>query len=77
MSSFQPTQRKQGSLALALVYLLLAVAIFILVPLLTLWSLNVLFSMGLAYTFKNWLACVVIKVTVFGIKLPPKKNPLA
>jgi uncharacterized membrane protein len=43
-------------------FLLLVVAI--LFPLLTIWSLNVLFGLQIAYTFKTWLAAVILIVTL-------------
>lgn len=47
-----------------LLYLILLVALVIVAvvfgPLLFIWSLNTLFSLGIAYTFWNWLASLIL-----------------
>lgn len=48
----------------ALVLFLIAVIIF--APLLTIWSLNTLFSLGIAYTIWTWAAVVWIQMVTFG-----------
>jgi len=44
---------------------LLVIAIIAFGPLVLLWSLNTLFGMGLAYSFFNWLAALVL-IGLFG-----------
>lgn len=47
-----------------IVYLVLLVALVLVAivfgPLLFLWSLNTLFSLGIAYTFWTWLASLIL-----------------
>jgi MFS-type transporter involved in bile tolerance (Atg22 family) len=47
---------------------MLIIIIFALVfgPLLLIWSLNILFGLGIAYTFNTWLAALIIGATVGG-----------
>lgn len=46
--------------------IVLTVILWILLwPLLAIWALNTLFALGIAYTFWNWLAMVVL-VAFFG-----------
>lgn len=45
--------------------ILLVIALIAFVPLVLLWSLNTLFGMGLAYSFLNWLAALVL-IGLFG-----------
>ena len=40
--------------------ILLIVAVIVLAPLATIWSLNVLFGLGIAYTWKTWLAVLIL-----------------
>lgn len=49
----------------AISIILLVIALVFLVPYVFLWALNVLFHLGFAYTFKNWLAAFVITM-IFG-----------
>lgn len=35
-------------------------------PILTIWSLNNLFSLGIEYTFNNWLSCYIL-MAILGI----------
>jgi hypothetical protein len=51
-----------GLSAAGLVLLLVWALIF---PLFVIWAANTLFSLGLAYTFWNWLATIVL-MSVFG-----------
>ena len=44
----------------------LIVAILIFGPLLFIWSLNTLFGLGIAYTFKTWLASLLVSGVVGG-----------
>lgn len=45
--------------------ILLVIALIAFGPLVLLWALNTLFSMGLAYSFLNWLAALVL-IGLFG-----------
>lgn len=46
--------------------LVFLIAVIIFAPFATLWSLNTLFNLGIAYTFKTWLATVWIQMVTFG-----------
>lgn len=35
-------------------------------PFLSIWSLNTLFGLGIAYSFKTWLAAIWIQMVTFG-----------
>lgn len=35
-------------------------------PFVSIWSLNTLFGLGIAYTFKTWLAAIWIQMVTFG-----------
>lgn len=50
---------------MVLLLILLAIAMVAFVPFVFLWSLNTLFGMGLAYSFINWLAALVL-IGLFG-----------
>ena len=43
----------------------IVIALIILGPLALLWSLNTLFSLAIAYTFKTWLAALVLGGVLF------------
>ena len=43
------------------------ILILIFTPLITLWSLNTLFSLGLPYTFATWGAVVWFKIIIAGM----------
>jgi hypothetical protein len=47
---------------------LIIVAIFLIIvgPLITIWSLNTLFGLGIAYTFWTWLATAWLSIVTFG-----------
>ena len=45
---------------------LLIVALIVFGPLATIWSLNTLFGLGIAYTFWTWLATVWLSMVTFG-----------
>jgi len=57
--------RKVSAVTLGLILLLL---LFILVfaPFLTIWSLNVLFGLGIGYTLWTWIAVVWLSTVTFG-----------
>lgn len=44
--------------------ILLIVALIAVGPLLTIWSLNTLFGLSIAYTFKTWIAALVLGLLV-------------
>ena len=46
-------------------FVALLIGLIALWPLAIIWSLNTLFSQGIAYTFSNWLAALVL-LTLFG-----------
>lgn len=35
-------------------------------PFISIWSLNTLFGLGIAYTFKTWLATIWLQMVTFG-----------
>lgn len=43
---------------------LLILALIIFGPFLSIWSLNTLFGLGIAYTFKTWIAIIIAGVLV-------------
>jgi hypothetical protein len=43
-------------------------------PLLAIWALNTLFALGIAYTFWNWLAVVVLTALFVGRTVRMEKN---
>lgn len=49
-----------------LLFFTLILAVIIFFPLATIWSLNTLFQIGIAYTFKTWLAAVFLQMVTFG-----------
>ena len=49
-----------------LLVFVLAAAAIIAVPLITVWSLNTLFSLGISYTVESWLATVWLSFATFG-----------
>lgn len=49
---------------LGLIALIIAIIVF--APLATIWSVNTLFSLGIGYTFKTWLAAVWLQMVTFG-----------
>ena len=49
---------------LGLIALIIAILVF--APLVTIWSMNTLFNLGIGYTFKTWLATVWIQMVTFG-----------
>jgi hypothetical protein len=55
------------TLVIGIVMLILIFAPFALV-----WSLNTLFNLSIAYTFKTWLASFVLAATVGGTKVSKK-----
>ena len=48
-----------------LTFVAIAFALIIFAPLAVIWALNTLFGLGIAYTFTNWVAMVILTAT-FG-----------
>lgn len=46
--------------------ILVLVLSIIFIPLATIWALNTLFQLGIAYTTQTWLAVVVLQMVTFG-----------
>lgn len=44
---------------------LFAIMLLAMVPFAIIWALNTLFALGLAYSFTNWLAVLILKLLVF------------
>ena len=55
------------------IFVLLA-ALIIAFPFAIIWALNTLFSLGIAYSFVNWLAVVVLKLFVFADNVSSNKK---
>jgi hypothetical protein len=51
---------------MALVVIAIVVALIVFGPLAIIWSVNTLFAAGIAYTFKTWLAALVLGSVVSG-----------
>jgi hypothetical protein len=51
-----------------LLFIVLAVVLAIVGPLLMIWSLNTLFNLGIAYTLWTWLAALILGSTLTGVK---------
>jgi hypothetical protein len=49
-----------------LVWLVIGIGVFIFGPLITIWSLNTIFSMSIAYTIETWFATVWLIMVTFG-----------
>jgi hypothetical protein len=45
---------------------LIAIALIILGPLATIWALNTLFLLSIAYTFETWLATMILQSIVYN-----------
>lgn len=46
--------------------IILLLALIVLTPLGTIWSLNVLFQLEIAYTVKTWFAVIFLQMVTFG-----------
>lgn len=55
---------RNGSVFLIIVAAIIAVAV--LIPLAFMWSINTLFDLGIAYTWKTWLAALIFIVFWVG-----------
>jgi hypothetical protein len=49
-----------------IVWGVIVIALVILSPLITIWSLNTLFGLAIAYTFETWAAAGVLSAVVSG-----------
>ena len=47
---------------------IIAIVLLILMPIATIWSLNIVFGLEIAYTFKTWLAIAWLITVIYGIK---------
>lgn len=56
------------------ILVLLLFAAIVLSPLGLVWSLNVLFGLGIAYTFKTWLAAFVLLLLVTNVTKVTKSD---
>lgn len=54
-----------GKIITILIILAIAVALFIVTPLVIIWAVNTLFALGIEYTISTWAATVVL-CAVFG-----------
>jgi hypothetical protein len=54
-----------SEMGIALVVVLVLVVV-VFGPLLSIWSLNTLFALGIQYGFKQWLAMVIINLALVG-----------
>lgn len=57
--------KRNVSPATMIAIVIFIVALVALGPLVVIWALNTIFGLGIAYTFLNWLAMIVI-MGVFG-----------
>ena len=48
----------------AVVFVLLLIAIIVFQPFIIIWAINVLFGVGIPYTFKTWLAMFTIIMVI-------------
>mgnify|MGYP001555281389 CR=1 FL=1 len=47
-------------------FIVLSMAAIVVVPFITIWSLNTLFGLGVGYTVKTWLAVTWLSTITFG-----------
>jgi hypothetical protein len=57
---------RDNTVVFGLFVVVLVLAILILVPFASIWSLNTLFGLGIDYTFWTWLAMVWLSTVTFG-----------
>lgn len=60
------TKKENNMAGFIVVAVLGAIGLLIFGPFITAWSLNLLFGMGIAYTFQTWLAIVWLSTIVGG-----------
>jgi hypothetical protein len=61
-------------IGLILILLFYIVCMAIIGPLFTIWSLNTLFGLEIAYSFKNWVAVVWLTLVLYSVKFNSKSN---
>ena len=61
-----------GTLGVTFVLVFLTLAV--LWPLVIIWAVNTLFSLGIAYTFINWLAVLVLTISFGKANVSTKKD---
>jgi hypothetical protein len=62
-------------LALGISFLVLFMLLFVIAwPFLTIWAINTLFGTTIAYTFKTWLACYLLLLSVQSAVRVSNKN---
>lgn len=49
-----------------LVWLIIGIGVFIFGPLITLWSINTLFGLSIAYSIETWFATIWLLMVTFG-----------
>lgn len=67
------TMTKQEGLAILGVTILIVGAV-IFIPLAAIWSLNTLFTLGISYTWKTWLAALILAGVLNGSNTSNKKS---
>lgn len=65
--------KERGKTMVGLIVVLI-VALVVFMPLAVVWALNTLFGLAIAYTFKTWLAALIICGCVGGTKASYKSN---
>lgn len=50
----------------ALISIIVVFLVIVFGPLFTIWSINTLFGLGIAYTFKTWLASLILGILICG-----------
>lgn len=63
---------KKDMLSISLILLIIVIAVGV-GPLITLWAINALFQLQIAYTFLNWVAVVWLSSIAAGIASYGKK----
>ena len=57
---------RDADVPMVIFVILILLSIVVFAPLATLWSLNTLFGLGIAYGFYEWLAVVWLSMVTFG-----------
>jgi hypothetical protein len=50
----------------AVAFIILAVLVIVFGPLLTIWAINTLFALNIAYTFETWGAAIILTSVITG-----------
>ena len=61
-----PTKTKTSSTAALLVWALFVIALIVVSPFVTIWALNTLFGLSIAYTIETWFAVVWLSLVSIG-----------